>query len=77
MADADYIVAFDKNEARIYDATTNIVSASKDPLLVAPRCQATGLWKLGLDYEVLGQENPEQFIVGVDKANTIFDLPNT
>ncbi len=56
MADTDYIVVFDKSEARIYNATTTIVSASKDPLLVAPRCQDMGLWKLNLDYKVLGQE---------------------
>jgi hypothetical protein len=31
MADTDYIAAFNKNEARIYNATTTIVSASKDP----------------------------------------------
>jgi hypothetical protein len=54
MADADYIAVFDKNEARIYNATITIVSASKDPLLIAPRCRDTGLWKLDLDYEVLG-----------------------
>ena len=41
MADADYIAVFDKKEARIYNATTTIVSASKDPILVAPRCQDT------------------------------------
>jgi hypothetical protein len=52
------------------------MSASKDPLLVALRCQDTGLWKLDLDYEVLGQKYTEQFIGGVDKANAIFDLPN-
>jgi hypothetical protein len=77
MADADYIAVFDKKEARIYDATTTIVSATKDPILIAPRCQDTGLWKLDLDYEVLGWEYPEQFIAGVHKANAIFDLPNT
>ncbi len=76
MADTDYIAVFDKTEARIYDATTTIVSASKDPHLVTPRCQDMGLWKLDLDYEVLGQEYPEQFITGADEANTIFDLPN-
>jgi hypothetical protein len=54
---------------------TTIVSASKDPILIAPRCQDTGLWKLDLDYEALGHEY--QFIMGVDKANAIFDLPNT
>ncbi len=42
MADADYIAVFDKNEARTYNATTTILSASKDPLLVASRyCQDT------------------------------------
>ncbi len=77
MADADYIVAFDKNEARIDDATTAIMSASKDPLLVAPHCQDTRMWRFDLDYIVLGQEYPEQFITGINKANAIFNLPNT
>jgi hypothetical protein len=53
MADPDYIAVFNKNEARIYDATRTIMSASKDPLLIAPCCQDTGLWKLDLDYKVL------------------------
>jgi hypothetical protein len=52
------------------------VSASKDPLLIAPCCQDTGHWKLNLELKVLGQEYPQQFIEGVDEANTIFDLPN-
>ncbi len=43
MADADYIAVFDKKEARIYDATTIIVLAAKDLILVAPRCQDPGL----------------------------------
>jgi hypothetical protein len=50
MADTDYIVVFDKNEARISNATTTILSATKDPILVAPRCQDRGLKKLDLDY---------------------------
>ncbi len=75
MADADYITVFNKKEARIYDVTTTIMSSTKDPILVAPRYQDMGLWKLNLDYEVLGQEYPDQFIMGVDKANAIFDLP--
>jgi hypothetical protein len=68
---------FDKKEARIYNAMTTIVLATKDPILFAPCCQDTGLWKLDLDYEVLSHEYPDQFIVGVDKENTIFNLPNT
>jgi hypothetical protein len=77
VADADYIAVFNKKEARIYNATTTIVSATKDPILVAPCCQDTGLWKLDLDYDVLSQEYPDQFIAGAGKANAIFDLPNT
>ncbi len=34
MADLDYIVVFDKKEARIYNATTTIVSTSKEPSLL-------------------------------------------
>jgi hypothetical protein len=56
---------------------TTIVSASEDPILVAPPCQDTGLWKLDLDYEVLGRKYPDHFIAGVNEANAIFDLPNT
>ncbi len=77
MADADYIAVFDKKKARIYDAMTTIVSPSKDPILVASCCQDTGLWKLNLDYEVVGCKYPDRFIVGVNKTNAIFDLPNT
>jgi hypothetical protein len=50
-----------------------------DPIFVAPQCEDMGLWKmeLDLDYKILGREDPKHFIVGVDEANTIFDLPNT
>ncbi len=44
MADVYYILVFDKKEARIYNAMTTIISASKDPIIVAPCCQDTGLW---------------------------------
>jgi hypothetical protein len=46
-------------------------------ILFAPCCQDTGLWKLDLDYEVLGHEYPDLFIVGVYKAKAILDLTNT
>jgi hypothetical protein len=76
MADGGYIAVFEKSEARIYDGTTTTITALKDPLLVAPRCTNTGLWKLDLGYEVLSHEYPKQFIAGVDAANAIFDLPD-
>jgi hypothetical protein len=77
MAKADYIAVLNKKEARIYNVTTTIISVSKDPILVTPHCQDTTLWKLDLDYEVLGRKYPDLLIAGVAKTNTIFNLPNT
>jgi hypothetical protein len=33
--------------------------------------------ELDLDYKIIGCKDPEHFIAGVNKANAIFDLPNT
>ncbi len=79
MAEHGYKAVFNKHEARIYDGTTTKLTASGNPIIVAPRCEDTGQWKmeLNLDYKILGRENPKYFIAGVDKANAIFDLPNT
>jgi hypothetical protein len=79
MAEHGYIAVFDKNEARINDGTTTKLTVSGDPIIVAPWCDDTGLWKmeLYLDYKILGRKYPEQFIAGGNKANAIFDLPNT
>jgi hypothetical protein len=70
---------FDEIEARIYDGTTMTITALEEPIIIAPRCKDTGLWKmeLDLDFKILGREHPEQFVVGIDEANAIFDLPNT
>jgi hypothetical protein len=79
MAEHGYIAVFDKHEARIYYGTTTKLMASEDPIIVAPWCEDTGLWKmkLDLDYKILGHEDPKHFIAGVDKANAIFDLLDT
>ncbi len=77
MADMDYIAMFNKKEARIYNTTITIVLATKDPILITPCCHDTGLWKLDLDYEILGHKYPDQFTAGVNEANTMFDLPST
>ncbi len=79
MAEHGYIAVFDKHEASIYDRTTTKLMASGNPIIVAPWCEDTGLWKmeLDLDYKILGRKDPKHFIAGVDKANAIFNLPNT
>jgi hypothetical protein len=53
MAEHGYIAVFDKHEARIYDGTTTKLTASGNPIIVAPWCEDTGLWKmeLNLDYK--------------------------
>jgi hypothetical protein len=55
MVDHGYIAVFDRKEARIYYGTTTTITALGEPLIVAPRCGNTGLWKmeLDLDYEIL------------------------
>jgi hypothetical protein len=55
------------------------ITALEEPIIVALRCKDTGLWEmeLDLDFKILGREHPEQFVVGVNKTNAIFDLPNT
>jgi hypothetical protein len=79
MAEHGYIAVFNKKEDRIYDGTTTMITALGEPIIVAPRCDNTGLWKmtLDLDYEILGHTSSDQFIAGVDEANAIFDLPNS
>ena len=48
MADQGYKPVFDKKEARIYDGTTTTIAASGDPIIIAHRCDDTGLWKMNL-----------------------------
>jgi hypothetical protein len=73
------MAVFDKKEARIYDGTTTTIAALGDPIIIAQRCDDTGLWKmkLDLDKEILGHESFDQCYSGVDMANAIFDLPNS
>jgi len=79
MAEHGYIAVFDKKEATIYDGTMTKITTSGEPIIVAPCCDDTGLWRmnLDLDYKILGCVSSDQFIAGVDVANAIFDLPNS
>ncbi len=80
MTEHGYITVFNKTEAKIYDGTTTTITASGEPIITAPCCDETGLWKmnlLNLDYKILGCEHTNHFIAGVDEANAIHDLPNT
>jgi hypothetical protein len=48
-ANAGYLAVFDKHKATIYDAMTSMITASTNPIVIAPWCQSKGLWKLDLD----------------------------
>jgi len=65
LADSDYITVFDKSQATIYDATTTAITATNPSILNAPRCTATGLWKLPLE-----TSHPTETL------SAIFDLPS-
>jgi hypothetical protein len=76
MADADYIAVLDKHKATIYDATTTTITASANPIVVAPQYQTTGLWKLDQDAAVQETQDDTIFLATAEMANAIFDLPN-
>ncbi len=76
MANADYIAVFDEHKATIYDVTTTMITALANPVVVAPQCQTTGLWRLDRDSAVQETQDNTIFLATAEMANTIFDLPN-
>jgi hypothetical protein len=75
-ANADYIAVFKKHKATIFDATTTMITASANTIVVAPWCQTTELWKLDLDRTVQERQEDTIFLATADMANAIFNLPN-
>jgi hypothetical protein len=80
-----YIVVFDENLAKTYDATTTTITATTEPVLEAPRCTLTGLWLMPLKTKTNGGDQNTN-IVGdrasniqgiTERANAIFKLPST
>ena len=74
MADAGYTTIFDKNQARVYDASTTTVIASKPPVLIAPRCQQSGLWDTPLEPEASKHASTPDDVD--DQINIVFELPS-
>ena len=73
LADDNYTTVFDKTDAKVYDATTTKILATKPPVLIAKRCQQSGLWKMPLDPQTVADTT---IITRKDEINTIFDLPS-
>ena len=49
LADAGYTTLLRQEGAEIYDNKTTIVKVDAPPVITAPRCLTTGLWKMALD----------------------------
>lgn len=80
MAEHGYIAVFDKKEAKIYDGTTTLITATADPIIIAPRHTETGLWRMALDQQDqanTGSEATHMLAASGDSAIAIFDLPNS
>jgi hypothetical protein len=85
IVDEDYIVVFDKNLAKTYNATTTMITATTEPVLEAPRCTLTDLWLMPLETKTNGSNQNVNIagdrannIQGVtERANAIFELPST
>jgi hypothetical protein len=85
IVDKDYIVVFDKNLAKTYNATTTTITATTEPVLEVPRCTLTGLWLMPLETKTNGGNqilniagDRASNIQGVtERANAIFELPST
>jgi hypothetical protein len=60
----------------IYDARTTRITASANPIVVAPRFQTTGLWKLDLDTAVQETQEDTILLATAEVVNAIFDLPS-
>jgi hypothetical protein len=76
FANADYIAVFDKNKANIYDAKTTTITSSADPVIIAPQCKTTGLWKLNLDADTEVTQKGISAQPTNKTVNAILDLPN-
>jgi hypothetical protein len=76
MADADYVAVFDKHKATTNSATTITITASANPIIIAPWWQTTGLWKLDLDEAVQETQDNTILLATAEVASAIFDIPN-
>jgi hypothetical protein len=74
LANAGYTTIFEK--ATIYDATTTTIQANNQPILEAPCCASTGLWKLQLN--PLDQPEAPAIcnLLPKETLYAIFDLPS-
>ena len=75
LTDAGYITVFEKHIANVYDKATTTVTESKNPVLQAPRCPMSGLWKMGLEPSNNAGATKSETLT--ESINALFNLPST
>jgi hypothetical protein len=75
LADAGYITVFEKSIANLHDTATTTVIVPKKPVLQAPPCHMSGIWKMGL--EPIENTGATASKSTTESINALFDLPST
>jgi hypothetical protein len=74
LADAGYTTLLRRDGAEIYDNKTTLVKADAPPVITAPRCPTSGLWKMALDPQMEASERGIGIALKAEQANAMFDL---
>jgi hypothetical protein len=74
LADAGYTTVLRQDGAEIYDNKTTIVKADAPPVITAPRCPTSGLWKMALDPQKEASERGIGITLKAEQANAMFDM---
>ncbi len=87
LAKAGYTTVLRRDGVEIYDYKTTIVKADALPVITAPRCPTSGLWKMALNPQMdasergigitLKAEGANAMFDQAEQANVIFDLPSS
>jgi len=71
LADAGYTTILRQDGAEIYDNKTTIVKADAPPVITAPRCPTSKLWKIALDPQMEASERGLGITMKAEQANAM------
>ena len=73
LAEAGYTTVLQRDGAEIYDDKTTIVKADAPPVISAPCCPTSGLWKMALNPQMEASERGIGTTLTAEEANAMFD----
>jgi hypothetical protein len=73
LAEAGYTTVLRRDGAEIYDDKTTIVKADAPPVISAPCCPTSGLWKMALNPQMEASERGIGTTLTAEEANAMFD----